>query len=146
MNPRFYSLAADAVLIFHFAFVVFVVLGLVVILLGGIFRWKYVRNFYFRAAHVAAIGYVVAEAVAGVTCPLTAWENDLRLMAGGGAQYAGSFMQHWIHRIMFFQASEFTFTVLYSAFFLIVLLSIGLVQPRWPGWLPWSSKKVQTRA
>ncbi len=145
MNPRLYSLMADAVLILHFAFVAFVVIGLVVILLGGLCRWKFVRNFFFRAAHVAAIGFVVAEAVAGITCPLTAWENDLRLLAGGGGSYAGSFVQHWIHRIMFFEASEFTFTVIYVVFFVIVLLSFGLVRPRWPGWLSGSSQKVQTR-
>ena len=141
MHPRLYGLVADLVLVVHFAFVAFVALGLAVILLGGLFRWRFVHNFYFRAAHVAAIGYVVMESVVGVTCPLTAWENHLRLMAGGG-QYAGSFIQHWIHRVMFFQASETTFTVIYSAFFLVVLLSFCLVRPDWPDWLPRASKKV----
>ncbi len=146
MNPQLYASAADGVLIVHFAFVAFVILGLVAVLLGGMFRWRFVHNFYFRTAHVAAIGYVVMESVAGITCPLTTWENDLRLMAGGGEQYAGSFIQHWIHRVMFFQASETTFTVIYIAFFALVLLSIGLVRPDWPPWLPRMSKKVQTRA
>ena len=132
-------------LVVHFAFVAFVVLGLIVILLGGIRRWRFVRNFYFRAAHLAAIGCVVMESVAGVTCPLTTWENDLRLMAGGD-QYAGSFVQHWIHRVMFFQASEATFTVIYVGFFLVVVLSFCLVRPDWPEWLLRTSKKVQTRA
>jgi hypothetical protein len=85
------------------------------------------------------------ESVSGMTCPLTTWENDLRLMAGGG-QYSGSFVQHWIHRAMFFQASEFMFTTVYVLFFLIVLLSFCLVRPDWPDWLPRASKKVQTRA
>lgn len=132
-------------LLVHFAFVAFVVLGLIVILLGGIRRWRFVRNFYFRAAHLVAIGCVVMESVAGVTCPLTTWENDLRLMAGGD-QYAGSFVQHWIHRVMFFQASEATFTIIYIAFFLVVVLSFFLVRPAWPEYLPRASKKAQTRA
>ena len=146
MNSRLYGLAADAVLVVHFAFVAFVVLGLVVILLGGMLRWKFVHNFYFRTTHLVAMGYVVMESVAGITCPLTTWENDLRLMAGGDGPYAGSFVQHWIHRVMFFQASETTFTAIYIVFFLVVLLSFGLVRPDWPEWLPRASKKVQTRA
>jgi len=146
VNPRLHALAADAVLIVHFAFVAFVVLGLVVILLGGMLRWRMAHNFYFRAAHLASIGCVVMESIAGIACPLTIWENNLRLMAGGGYRYAESFVQHWIHRVMFFQASETTFTVIYVAFLLVVLLSFCLVRPDWPKWLPRASKKVQTRA
>jgi hypothetical protein len=146
MSRTFYGALADVLLAIHFAFVLFVVLGLLMIWMGGLFRWRLVRSFAFRAAHVAAIGVVAAESVAGITCPLTTWENDLRLLAGGGGPYAGSFVQYWIHRAMFFEASEMTFTLIYLLFFGGVILSFWLVPPRWPArwWRPF--QKAQTRA
>src|SRR5688572_32767771 len=93
-----YLLAADLVLLLHFAFVAFVVLGLAVIWIGHFLRWPFVRNFYFRLAHLLAMAVVVLESLGGAVCPLTTWENKLRLLAGGSETYAGSFIQHWIHR------------------------------------------------
>jgi hypothetical protein len=46
---------ADAVLVLHAGVVLFVVAGLALTLVGGALRWRWVRNFWFRAAHLAAI-------------------------------------------------------------------------------------------
>ena len=129
---RLYTLLADLILILHFAFVAFVVVGLLAVWVGWLCRWRFIRNFWFRLAHLLAIGVVAAESLAGFVCPLTIWENNLRLLAGGGERYQGSFVQHWLHRVMFFEASESTFTVLYILFFATVALSLWLVKPRWP--------------
>jgi len=48
-------LLADVVLVVHFAFVLFVVGGLALIWIGGAAGWQWVRGFWFRAAHLAAI-------------------------------------------------------------------------------------------
>jgi len=138
---RLYALLADLILILHFAFVAFVVAGLLVILVGWLCRWQFVRNFWFRLAHLLAIGVVAAESLAGFVCPLTIWENNLRLLAGGGQRYQGSFVQHWLHRLMFFEASESTFTILYILFFTAVALSLWLVKPRGPAF----AGRCQTR-
>ena len=90
------SFLADLILLIHFSYVLFVVLGLGVIWLGYFRRWKFVRNFWFRLAHLGAMAYVVAESFMGVDCPLTLWENQYRLKAGCGV-YRGSFMEHWVH-------------------------------------------------
>lgn len=129
---RLYTLLADLILILHFAFVAFVVAGLVLVWVGWLCRWQFVRNFWFRLAHLLAIAVVAAESLAGIVCPLTIWENSLRLLAGGGGHYAGSFVEHWLHRVMFFEASESTFTILYVLFFTTVALSLWLVKPHWP--------------
>jgi hypothetical protein len=131
-SSQYYSAWADVVLMVHFGFVAFVVLGLVLIWVGYFRQWSFVRNFWFRAAHLACIGVVAAEAIGGVVCPLTKWEAQLRWKAGGEMAYAGSFMQYWIHKIMFFEIPESTFTFLYIAFFLCVLLSFWFVRPRFP--------------
>jgi hypothetical protein len=109
--------------------VAFVVLGFVIIWIGYFRGWKFVRNFYFRAAHLAAMGYVALEAVFGLTCPLTTWEERLRAMAGQEDQYRGSFIQYWVHRFMFFNLPEWTFTIVYIAFFALMVLTFWIVKP-----------------
>jgi hypothetical protein len=123
---------ADLVLVMHAAFVAFVVIGLVLIWVGRFRGWAFVRNVWFRAAHLAAMGVVAAESLAGLVCPLTTWENRLRLLAGGQQRYAGSFIQHWLYPLIFFDLGEHVFTVAYLSFFLAVVLSFWLIPPRWP--------------
>lgn len=132
MTPRerFYLVLADALLVLHFSFVAFVVIGFVLIWIGWWRRWAWVRIFSFRMWHLAAIGFVAAESFLGFVCPLTRWEDRLRLLAGGEQRYVGSFVQHWLHRLMFFGVEERVFTIAYLFFFLLVALSLWLVRPR----------------
>jgi hypothetical protein len=129
-----YRLLADAVLVVHFGFVFFVVGGLGVIWLGWALRWAWVRNFWFRLAHLLAMGLVLAETIGGMVCPLTTWENELRWLAGQGQSYAGSFVQHWLHRVMFYDVSRTAITLAYVAFFALLVASLWCVKPRWPRW------------
>jgi len=123
-----YSLLADLVLLVHFAFVAFVSLGFLVIWLGYFCRWPFVRDLRFRVTHLLAIGVVLAESLTGFFCPLTTWENQLRRQAGGSG-YSGSFVQHWVGRILFRDWSEQTFTFIYAGFFILVGLSFWIVRP-----------------
>ena len=125
-----FQLLADAVLLIHFGFVAFVVLGFVLIWIGYFRGWRFVRNVYFRAAHLAAMGYVALEAVFGLTCPLTTWEARFREMAGQEERYHGSFVQHWIHRFVFFNLPEWIFTIVYVVFFTLMVLTFWVVRPR----------------
>ncbi len=131
MSARFwYLLTADAVLIVHFAFVLFVVLGLGAIWIGWFRKWRFVRKVRFRVAHLAAMGVVVLESVFGIVCPLTTWEKNLRLAAGADV-YEETFMQHWVHKAMFFQLPPAVFTAMYVLFFLGIVLSLIVVKPVW---------------
>ena len=67
----FYRLAADFVVTLHAAYVGFVVIGFVLILLGVVRKWDWIRNLWFRLIHLAMILVVVAEAWLGIVCPLT---------------------------------------------------------------------------
>lgn len=124
-----YRLLADLVVVVHFAFVAFVVFGLLLTLIGGARRWEWVRSIRFRVLHLAAIGFVVAENLCGVTCPLTVWEQRLRELAGQ-ASYRGDFIATWIHDAMFFDAEPQVFTLVYCTFGAVVALSWWLVPPR----------------
>ena len=119
---------ADAVLIIHALFVVYVILGFAAILLGRFRHWRWVRNWWFRTIHLAAIGFVMAEAWLGLVCPLTDWENRLR-MAAGGSVYSAPFFQHWMHEILFYDFPTWIFTFAYTAFAILVLLAWLLVPP-----------------
>jgi hypothetical protein len=66
-----YVLAADAVLMLHVLFVAFVIVGLVLIVVGRLMSWSWVRNWWFRVIHLVAIGIVVLQSWLGVICPLT---------------------------------------------------------------------------
>lgn len=125
----FYRLAADAVLIAHFAYVLFVVCGLLSVLVGYIRKWKWVHNGWFRCIHLAMILIVVVEAWLGITCPLTTWEKQLRL-AAGDATYSGDFVANFVHNALFINADPAAFTVAYSLFGAMVLLALFLVPPR----------------
>lgn len=119
---------ADAILVVHVLFVCFVVFGLVAVYLGYFLRWRWVRDLKFRLLHLLAIGIVVLQSWLGVICPLTIWEMALRKQAGA-ATYAGSFIQHWLHQLLYYTAPQWVFVALYSAFGLLVLLSWFLVRP-----------------
>lgn len=120
---------ADFILITHALFVAFVVLGLFVIIIGRYSHWNWVRNWWFRVAHLLAIGIVIAEAWLGLACPLTEWENLSREAAGGSA-YSSSFVQHWLHEILFYDFAPWVFTVAYTAFGMLVLIAWLLVPPQ----------------
>jgi hypothetical protein len=125
------KLLADLIVVFHATYVSFIVFGLVLILLGVVLRWGWVRNFWFRSLHLVAIAIVVLEVLIGMSCPLTDWEKQLRKMAGEGS-YTGDFIGHWAHRLIFYQAPPWVFTILYVSFGLTVLAAFVLAPPRWP--------------
>ena len=125
-----YSHLADLVLSVHFAFVAFVALGFLAIWVGYVCRWPFVRDLRFRLAHLLAMGLVLAESLTGFICPLTTWENQLRRQAGGTLGYSGSFIQHWVGRILFHDWSEQTFTCIYAGFFILVGLTFWVVKPQ----------------
>lgn len=119
------DLAADFVLMAHFAFVLFVVGGFALIWIGALLHWEFVRSYRFRAIHLAAICFVAAEAIGGIVCPLTRWEDYLR-----GTLSDTSFVARWVHRLMFYNLPEWVFTVMYLCFAGAVALTLWLVPPR----------------
>lgn len=128
MTPDSYQLLANAVLMLHVGIVVFIIGGLLLTLLGGALKWRWVKNFWFRSLHLGGIGYIVMEAWLGIICPLTTLELWLRERAGQ-ATYEGDFIAHWLRQLMFYEAPPWVFVAAYSAFALLVVLSWVLVPP-----------------
>lgn len=114
-----YTALADAVLLLHFAIVLFVVGGLVLIIVGNLRCWRWVNTRAFRYAHLLAIGFVVVQAWLGGTCPLTTLESWLRLQSGQ-LPYQTGFVQHWVQMILFYQAPSWVFAAIYTGFGVLV--------------------------
>jgi hypothetical protein len=119
------TLLADAILVVHFAFVLLVVAGFALIVVGGVAGWNWVRNRRFRYAHLAAIVFVAAEALMGIACPLTVWENALR-RAGPDAP---GFVARWVGRLLYYDLPEWVFTTAYVVFAIAVAVTFRLVPP-----------------
>ena len=128
MEQKLLLIAADTILITHVIFVVFVVLGLVSIYVGYFLKWPWVRNWWFRVSHLVAIAIVVLQSWVGMICPLTTWEMYLR-KAADDVVYSGSFIQHWLHSILYYNAPEWVFILCYTFFGCLVLASWFIVNP-----------------
>ncbi len=85
-----YRLAADAVLLFHLAFIVFALLGALLAL-----RWAWAPW-----VHLPAAAWAFFVESTGRICPLTHIENDLRARAGQ-AGYEGGFIEHYLLPVIY---------------------------------------------
>jgi hypothetical protein len=131
-SPTPYLALANAVLVLHVAIVAFVIGGLLLIVLGNRrpHAWGWVNAWWFRLAHLGAIGIVVAEAWFGITCPLTTLEAWLRVQAGAPVYGGSGFIEHWLQRLLYHDAPAWVFTLGYSAFALLVLWAWWRYPPR----------------
>jgi hypothetical protein len=80
-----YSIAADALVILHLAFIVFV-------MLGGLLLLKWPRLIYL---HLPAVIWGTLVELQGWLCPLTPLEQQFRMLAGESG-YSGGFIQHYL--------------------------------------------------
>jgi len=116
---------ADALLVVHFLLAAFIVAGLPAVWLGAALGWRWVRNAAFRYLHLAAIGVVAGEALLGIACPLTVWEDLLR-----GGLHPESFVARWAQRLLYYQAPEWVFACAYVAWAAATLVTLRAVPPR----------------
>lgn len=85
-----YRFLADLLVVFHLAFVLFVVLG------GGLVLWR--RRLALLHVPVALWGVLVE--LSGWVCPLTPWEVRLRILGGQGG-YPGGFINHYLMPVLY---------------------------------------------
>jgi hypothetical protein len=120
---------ADVVALIHAAYIAFVVLGFILIIVGVAMDWRWVRNPYLRAVHLAAILLVCLEALIGAPCPMTILEDWLRGF-GADQRDPGSFVGHLLDKLIFYDIPQWVFTEVYLAFGALVLLTFVVAPPR----------------
>ncbi len=103
----------------------FVVGALPAIWAGVALERPFAFNPWFRGLHLAAIAFVVCEALLGYVCPLTAWEDMLR-----GEVSGKGFIQRWVHAWLFWSWPPWVFTTLYAGFGALVAATWWLWPPR----------------
>jgi hypothetical protein len=109
----FQRVLADLVLLFHLAFIIFVVAGGLLAL-----RWRWAP-----AIHLPAALWGVFIEVSGGVCPLTPLENALR-RAAGTSGYAGGFIEHYVVPLVYPESLSHSVQLVIAG---LVLLANGLV-------------------
>ena len=108
-----YGALADLVVALHFGFVLFVVLGGLLVL-----RWRWVG-----LVHLPAAVWGAWMEFSGRICPLTPLENEYRRL-GGEAGYTGGFIEHYILPVLYPHALTRNIQVALGV--VVVALNLGL--------------------
>ena len=103
-----YRFLADGVVVVHFAFIVFVVLG-------PLLAWRWPALVW---AHLPALAWGLATVTVGLPCPLTPLEKGLRRLADDQA-YEGGFVDHYIEDVIY----PDEYTLLLRAFAVVTIIA-----------------------
>lgn len=117
-----YRLAADAIVLLHLAYVIFVLAGGLLVL-----RWRWVAWL-----HLPAVTWAVLLEFRGWLCPLTPLELKLRA-SGGQAGYGGGFIEHYILPVLY--PAELDNALQSAIGSLVILINIAVY-----GWVLWRLK------
>ena len=127
-----YGVAADLMVAIHVAYVAYVILGQLAIIIAAPMKWQWARNPWFRFTHLLAIGVVAYEAIYSIRCPLSVWEEKLRALAGQPFNSSDTFLGRLLHHLLFIEGQpEIFFTTLYLAMLVLVLQGLIMYPPRW---------------
>jgi hypothetical protein len=99
------SILSDAVLIVHFAWILFIILGFPVTLAFGMRRLRIFHT-------VALVGTVIMQ-FTNTICPLTDLEEYLRRTITPGFSYSGSFIVSWLRHLIYIEDIGVSLTIIY---------------------------------
>jgi hypothetical protein len=118
---------AFSILILHLAVIAFNVAGCVLVPIGAWRGWHWVRDFWFRIAHLASLAIVALQAVLGRACFLTVWQGE-----ASGAATAQPLIAGWIERVIYWPLPLWVFAVAYVVVFAYVVALWIVVRPVMP--------------
>lgn len=124
-------MAATFVLALHLAVIVFNVAGCLLIPVGAWRGWQWVREFWWRLAHLLSLAVVAAQALSGRACFLTIWQGDI-----SGTSHVQPLIASWIDRVIYWSLPLWVFAVAYAVVFVYVIVLWIVVRPR----APWRSR------
>jgi hypothetical protein len=113
------ALLADAVVVIHFGFVIFVTVG-------GLLAWRYPL---VLVAHVPAVAWALGIVAIGYPCPLTGLERDLRERAGSEA-YDGGFIDRYVTGVLYPTQYERSMQALVGVGIITAYVGLGLRRRR----------------
>lgn len=121
-----YKIFADAIIVVHFLYILFMLLGFLLTGYALFFREKFFDRWLFRSLHLLGIFYVVSLNILGKYCPLTILENELRLKYEAYSVYSGSFIIHYLERLVYPDVNPLVIQIptVFLAIFTIVVFII----------------------
>ena len=111
-----HAFLADAVLLLHGLFIVWVVFGGIAVIARPLLAWL----------HLPAAAWAVWISWSGSTCPLTPLEQSLR-RAAGQAGYEGGFIEHYLTAVIYPQGLTVDLQLLFGAIVLGINLALYAV-------------------
>lgn len=124
-----YTFLADLVAFIHLLYVLFVVLGQITIIIGVFRNWGFVRNFWFRIIHLAAILIVSFQEIFNLRCPLTILEDYLNDLAGRHYEKDLTFIGRLLNKLIYHEFPDWVFSMMYIGFGGLVLLTLIMFPP-----------------
>jgi hypothetical protein len=121
-------MAALSILLLHVAVIAFNVAGCVLVPIGAWRGWRWVREFWWRLAHLLGLAVVALQALFGRACFLTIWQGDL-----SGSVHVQPLIAGWIDRLIYWPLPLWVFALAYGAVFAYVVALWVWVRPRRPG-------------
>jgi len=122
-----YKILADIIVLVHFIWILFMLIGFILNLYG--FFWKeFFDKWLLRMLHLFGIAYVSFLAIMGKYCPLTIWENTLRAKYDPSLTYPGSFIIHYIKKLVY-PAVHPLIIIIPTAFIAIFTVAIFIIRP-----------------
>lgn len=95
-----YKILADVIVVLHFGWILFLLIGFILIPAG--FWWrKFFDLWLFRTIHLGGIVYVGLLTIMGKFCPLTIWEYNLRQKYDADLVYPGSFIIYYMEKLVY---------------------------------------------
>ena len=121
-----YKILADAIIVAHFLFILFMLLGFLLTVCALVFRQKFFEWWLFRSLHLLGIFYVSSLSILGKYCPLTILENELRLRYEVSSVYFGSFIVHYLEKLIYPDVNPLVIQIptVFLAIFTIVVFII----------------------
>ena len=119
-----YKILADVILIIHSALVLFILLGFILTLSGFLSR-GFFDKWLFRIVHLLGIASVSLSAIKGKYCPLTIWENSLRVKYDPASTYAGSCIVHYVKQLFNLEVNPsvlIRFTIFLALFTVVIFI------------------------
>ena len=119
-----YRLLADAMLVLHLAWILFMLYGFA-LTVRAFWRPAYWNRTLFRSLHLVGILFVASKPVLGEYCPLTVWEYELRRHYNPTIEYPGSFVIGYLEKLVYPDISPLVYllpTFAIAAFTLVMFV------------------------
>jgi hypothetical protein len=123
-----YKIFADAIIVVHFLYILFMLSGFLLTGYALFFRQKFFDWWLFRSLHLLGIFYVASLSILGKYCPLTILENELRLRYEAYSVYSGSFIVHYLEKLVYPDVNPLVIQIP-TVFLAIFTIVVFIVKP-----------------